>query len=438
MFRFIPVLAGTIHLTIALISPGTSDFWDLIVYNGLLLITALWLLLRGERAIGCAIGSWAMGSTYSAIIELTGLNSPTLASGIGFIAFYPILFYFILRSQQFTRVSRSQIIDSLIITVGISSLVTALSLSATSNAESITEIFLLTLYPIGDLLLIFLLIIIGLRDGVSREYFTLFIAITIFAISDIGYLWLYSRGDYALGGLVDEGWLVALLLLAATSRLPKNGNRILNTYPPIFIALALALSTLGWYALNPQERSPILLIPAIATLLLAFTRMALALEEAEQGKVLRELAITDELTGVGNRREFLTQLGQVPIDSSAWLLLLDLDGFKAINDRYGHAAGDRVLREVAHRFRTALPQESFLGRLGGDEFGVIIYGDEARSQELAHRLELALATPIYVAETAVLLEVSIGAAAITADSHPLEVADVRMYEAKRARHSSRG
>lgn len=433
MFRFIPVLAGLVHMVIALLVPGASDFWDLILYNGLLLITALWLLLRGERTIGLAIGCWALGSTYSAIVEITGFESVTLLSGIGFVTFYPILFYFILRSQQFTRVSRSQIIDSLIITVGISSLVATLALSATSNAESLGEIFLLTFYPIGDLLLIFLLIIIGVRDGISREYLILFVAITIFALSDIGYLWLYSQDNYLVGGLVDEGWLIALLLLAATGQLPQTGGRAFNTYPPIFIALALALSTLGWYAFNPQAESTLLLIPAIATLLLAFLRMALALEEAERGKILGELAITDELTGVGNRREFLAQLAKIPPHTSAWLLLLDLDGFKAINDLYGHAAGDRVLREVAHRFRAVLPQECFLGRLGGDEFGVILRGEHTRAQQLVERLQLALATPLYVAEKAVTVAVSIGAAPIDAGRNPLEEADARMYEAKRSR-----
>ena len=432
MFRFIPVLAGFIHMVVALIVPGTSIFWDLILYNGLLIFISIWVAIKRAQVIGIAIGVWALASAYSALVELTALPASPLFSGLGFILFYPILFYFILRSQQFEKVSRSQIFDSLIITVGISSLVATLALSATSNAESTGEIFLLTLYPIGDLLLIFLLILIGLRGGVSPEYFTLFSAIIIFTVSDIGYLWLYSRDSYSVGSLVDEGWLIALLLLATVTRLPQSNGRSFNTYPPIFLALALALSTLGWYGFNPQERAPFLLLPAIATLLLAFIRMALALEEAAEGRALREIASTDELTGVGNRREFLTQLADVTRDGSTYLLLLDLDGFKSINDDFGHSAGDKVLREVAHRFRAALPHEAFLGRLGGDEFGVVIPGDEGRAQQLVTRLQLALATPIYVGEKALTVHVSIGAAPIAEGVNPLEVADARMYEAKRS------
>lgn len=433
MFRFIPVLAGVFHLLIATLLPGTSTFWDLVVYNGLLLTTSLWLLLRGQQLMAAAIGSWTVGSLVSAFIDLTNSATPTTWSGIGFLALYPLLFFYIIRSQQLRRISRTQIIDSLIITLGLSSLIATLALAATATASSMSEIFLLTLYPIGDLLLLFLLILIGLRTGVSREYLLLFLAIIIFTVSDIGYLWLYSKSNYFVGGLVDEGWLIALLLCATCPKLPNSGGRTFNTYPPIFIALGLALSMLGWFALNRAQIPSLVLIPSLGTLLLAFIRMALALEEAEQGRVHRQWAVTDELTGVGNRRDFLTRLSEQPEDGSVWLLLLDLDGFKAVNDELGHSAGDRALREIAHRFRAALPDDCHLARLGGDEFGVLIPGAVSRVEELKARLKRALATPLYFGEHALNLGVSIGRACIDGASAPLEQADAQMYEAKRSR-----
>ncbi len=432
MFRFIPVLAGLLHMAIALVTPGTSTLWDIFVYNAIVSVAAFWLFVRGERIMAAALGMWTLGSVYSGIVDLTGVNLPMIFSGIGFLSFYPLIFFFMLKSQQIGRISRTQILDSLIITVGISSLLSTLALAATSNATSTTEVFLLTLYPIGDLLLIFLLIIIGLRGGVSREYFLLFLAISIFALSDLGYLWLFSRNEYYVGGIVDEGWLVALLLCAASPKLPPVTEKTFNTYPPIFLALALSLSMLGWYALNPAAIATATLIPAIGTLLLAFIRMALALEEAEQGKIHRELAVTDELTGVGNRREFLARLAQTSLDGTHSLLLLDLDGFKAVNDEHGHTAGDGILREVAHRFQATLPDQSYLARLGGDEFGVLLTGSLQRAEQLAARLRLALATPVYLGDQALALSVSIGAASIAKDENPLEVADAQMYEVKRS------
>lgn len=432
MFRFIPVFAGFVHLVVALATPGSSTVWDLVIYNGILVATSLSLILRKEWILASGIGAWSAGSIYSSVLEAGDFTFSSSWSGIGYLLFYPFLFFYILRSQQFRKLTRSQILDSLIITLGISSLLSLLALSATSHAESFSELFLLTLYPIGDLLLIFLLILVGLRNGISAEYFLLLSAIAIFTISDFGYLWLFSHDSYSVGGLVDEGWLIALLLCASVPKLPRSSDRSFNTYPPIFIALGLSLSMLGWFSLNQRHVSGLILVPAIATLLLAFIRMALALEEAEQGKIHKKLSITDELTGVGNRREFLSRLDNTPLDGSSSLLLLDLDGFKAINDQFGHSAGDQILREVAHRFRAVLPEQSYLARLGGDEFGVLTNRPAERSAELSERLELALATPLYLGEKSLALTVSIGACSIDGRGNPLERADSQMYVAKRS------
>lgn len=432
MFRFIPLLAGLIHLVIALVVPGTSTSWDLLVYNAILATTSIWLAVRRQWLLATAIGSWTLGSIYAAFVDLSGVSLSSSWGGIGYLVIYPVLFTYIIRGEQLRRLSRSQILDTLIITLGISALLATLALKATSNARSSSEIFLLILYPIGDALLIFLLILVGLRNGVSREYFILLLAITILTLSDVGYLWLFSNDRYIVGGLVDEGWLIALLLFSLLPQASQSTARSLNTYPAIFLALGLALSMLGWFAVNPNELSGVVLAIAIATLLLAFIRMALALEEAEQGKIHRELSATDELTGVGNRREFLSRLSQLPLDGSSTLLLLDLDGFKAINDQHGHAAGDGILREVAHRFRAALPAESYLARLGGDEFGVLIQRPVERSNELSARLERALSAPLYLGEESIDLSVSIGASSIDQQGNPLERADQQMYLAKRS------
>lgn len=431
MFRFIPVVTGIIHLVISQLMPGAETVTGVAIYNLILVATSIWLLMQHELVMACAIGAWALSSIYSALVDFIGLNMIPILNGLGFLAFYPLIFYYILRSQQLVKISRTQILDSLIITVGISALLSTLALSATSTATTTSEKFLLTLYPIGDLLLIFLLVLVGIRSGVSREYFILLLAIIIFTLSDLGYLWLYSKSEYFVGGLVDEGWLIALLLCASAPKLPAAAKKTLNTYPPIFIALALALSMLGWYALNPAKVSHLALIPAIGTLLLAFIRMAFALEEAELGKLHQTLAVTDELTGVANRREFLDRLAKLPQDGSRALLLLDLDGFKGVNDKFGHGTGDRTLQEAAHRFELALTEESYLARLGGDEFAVITFAPLERAEQVAERLRRALAAPLYVGEREITLSVSIGVALIEGGSNPLERADAQMYLAKR-------
>ncbi len=101
---------------------------------------------------------------------------------------------------------------------------------------------------------------------------------------------------------------------------------------------------------------------------------------------LEDLSMTDELTGVSNRRGFRLELGRAlararRLGERGVLLLCDLDGFKAINDTYGHPAGDQVLRSVARRLRGQTRSCDSVGRLGGDEFAVLMTNttpDQAR------------------------------------------------------------
>jgi GGDEF domain-containing protein len=89
------------------------------------------------------------------------------------------------------------------------------------------------------------------------------------------------------------------------------------------------------------------------------------------------LSRTDDLTGLGNRRALLADLGQALADGGPLsLMLLDLDGFKAVNDLHGHGVGDQVLRLVGGRLGEVLGAGPRLARLGGDEFAVVVLDDD--------------------------------------------------------------
>ena len=111
-------------------------------------------------------------------------------------------------------------------------------------------------------------------------------------------------------------------------------------------------------------------------------------------KELNQLANSDGLTGLANRRFFSTALQDVfddnqKTDGETWLAMLDLDGFKQVNDQYGHDAGDDVLISVANRLNKAFAEtESVAARFGGDEFAIIMYEPEPRSVEIVERLSL--------------------------------------------------
>lgn len=158
------------------------------------------------------------------------------------------------------------------------------------------------------------------------------------------------------------------------------------------------------------------------------------------------LATTDALTGASNRRYFTRHLGREiqrsrrdGLDVS--LLLLDIDHFKQINDRYGHAVGDEVLREFARRISTSLPRKSdWHARLGGEEFTVVLCETSLRNAaEVAERVRQQIAgTPFSVSCGSIPVTVSIGVSgtqALPAGSDAtvdnlLEIADRCLYASK--------
>ena len=124
------------------------------------------------------------------------------------------------------------------------------------------------------------------------------------------------------------------------------------------------------------------------------------------------------------------------------LVFVDLDRFKRINDQYGHAAGDTVLSICAQRIASVMRKDDLLARFGGDEFVMLLPGvtsDETLNRQIA-RVTTALDQPIAVADASVFVRGSCGGALFNRDGDSLDqllnVADGRMYEAKRARNEA--
>lgn len=161
--------------------------------------------------------------------------------------------------------------------------------------------------------------------------------------------------------------------------------------------------------------------------------MTIALRESGSIGEERALARTDDLTGLPNRRRFIAELNilsKAPQSQSA-LLLLDLDGFKPINDQFGHAIGDRLLKEVAMRFTRALPVGTLLARLGGDEFAAIVLGDTSTTVDIARSLRATLSYPFSIASHEINVGVSIGHVNNDGTGDLMRRADSAMYQAKR-------
>lgn len=165
--------------------------------------------------------------------------------------------------------------------------------------------------------------------------------------------------------------------------------------------------------------------------------------ERAREKRLRYQADRDPLTGALNRRAFDALLVQALAEPDARVTVayLDLDGFKDINDFYGHATGDAVLIETTARLGRVLREGDALGRMGGDEFAVALVGlDHASADPIVARLRDAL-EPLYEIHSATIrIEASLGVASAPEDGRDaqalLSAADAAMYRAKDARRAA--
>jgi diguanylate cyclase (GGDEF)-like protein len=178
---------------------------------------------------------------------------------------------------------------------------------------------------------------------------------------------------------------------------------------------------------------------ATERLLLLAEHVSLALTDAKTAHDM-EVARHDALTGLVSRALFHERLQDyLAADAAAGrvaLLFVDLDRFKAVNDTLGHAAGDRLLVEVARRLQTTVRPGDMVGRLGGDEFAVILSpATEEHAVDVATRIIDKLSRPYEVADGATAeIGASVGVALNTSDdqSELVRRADIAMYSAKRS------
>lgn len=166
-------------------------------------------------------------------------------------------------------------------------------------------------------------------------------------------------------------------------------------------------------------------------------------ELAQERARLAHLARHDVLTGLPNRRSLFEELGQVVESCSARrqaaaVLFIDLDDFKAVNDRQGHSTGDRLLSEVAGRLARVTRPGDTVARFGGDEFVVLcseLNDPEIEAARVADRIHLALAEPFIINGRRHVVAASIGISIVGADDDPervLSAADAAMYAIKHA------
>ncbi|WP_285475303.1 GGDEF domain-containing protein [Actinoplanes sp. NBRC 101535] len=252
---------------------------------------------------------------------------------------------------------------------------------------------------------------------------------------------------------VGAGYVLCAWMMAVSSRLAVSrpgeemvgrlvfGGWALLPYLPVVIAVVFA----GYREARDGRLTVVLVWMLLASFSLVLIRQFLTLvtvgrlasELAEQKAALAHQAHHDGLTGLLNRAAFDALAVTALSGNDVCILLLDLDGFKPVNDTYGHAAGDEVLIAVARRLSAELRTGDLVSRIGGDEFAILLTDADQRGDEVAMRLLRRIAEPIPVPGGHVTVGGSIG----LAQARPgvpvtltalLKQADAAMYAAKAA------
>ena len=240
--------------------------------------------------------------------------------------------------------------------------------------------------------------------------------------------WVGFHGRSALVGKSDEDPRVARIPGS-----PETVESLIST-PLVYEGRVRGVITLSRLGVDQFDQNALRLLEIIAA------QTAIAFDRARLYTELRTEAVTDPLTRLYNRRYLLDRLSEERSRArrnhhSLLALMLDLDRFKAVNDRYGHDAGDVVLVELAHLLRQLMRAEDIVARYGGEEFCLLVPEvTAAEATALAERLCQAVAVHAFPAAAGVQqLTVSIGVAALQPDDRGHEVisrADAAMYRVK--------
>ena len=442
--RIVAPLLLAVHLLVKLNFPQPQLFLDLIFYNLIAIAVAVSVSFspkfndrRAKYAVTLGMVLWTCGailSSYNEFFAISHISSSIINAC--YLIFYPLVLVGLTRALRAKHTLGSvEVLDATILGIGLSALGTAFFISPILpkfDGDAL-KTFFAVLFPIADLVLVALVLLLIVISPMTKRNLLVCLGVIIYATSDFLFLWLTIHRQYSLGSLSDDGWLIGFVLIAEGFWHHGSESESHESIHPIFIALSVFLSAtlLAITSLRPGYLPNFILIPTIATLLLAFIRMTIALRQSRFISEERLLARTDELTGLPNRRKFIAELDELMKAQDGALLLLDLDEFKPINDLYGHEVGDQLLKQVSTRFSRALPQGSLLARLGGDEFGAIVRGEYEATLEVAHALRATLSYPFSISGREIRVGVSVGHVGNDGADNLLRRADNAMYQAKR-------
>jgi two-component system, cell cycle response regulator len=441
---------------------GSESLQDAVgrwIYDAVVLGAALIVLWRAatveaERrawlALGLGLLLWGLGQAYySAVLYYASPAPFPSPSDVLFLAFYPASFValVLLLRARIPQLEPLAWVDGLIGALAVAGVAAALIFPPVLEAlgGDALGVAVSLAYPGADLVLL------GLLSGafaVSRwraqgTWLLIALALLLFGASDVVYLSVLGQSTTALN-LASVGWPLAFLLLAVASWLSQAETGFVVDEAErsrIVVPIAMAVAGIALLAAGSFIHIGTLAVGlGVACLAAVLARLLITFDQNRRMLAAsREEAVTDALTGLANRRRLMADLDRVmaatPPEAMV-LALFDLDGFKAYNDSFGHAAGDDLLRRLGQQLAAAVAPQGRGYRLGGDEFCVLASTRGVPADEICELAEQALSDrgkgfEIGASWGKVLIPVE-----TATGSEALRLADRRMYANKGLRAGS--
>jgi diguanylate cyclase (GGDEF)-like protein len=462
---------GVLTVTYALqLSPSVNGLSLIVVAVGSCVALVLGLRLHQPRARA----PWQL-TAAAAVVFLCGMLVRPWAAGQQGLAAYTADAFTLsgfamlivgLGLMLRTRGSlvRHAVIDGAIICLGTALVATVMFAAPAARIQTRPQLIsvLAALYPLLDVVLLLLLLNLGFSSAARSASFRLvaFGMVCLF-VGDTGYAWIGAHGQLTGPAMLDLPFMLTYTSVGAAALHPSMvglssvvaRHTQAWSFPRMLLIVPAMLSpSMLFLRPSPSLTERVVVLVASAGLVAALLSRAISAVRgfARVQEVLREQASHDALTGLPNRSALTdhlqTLLGRSEVGANLWLLYVDLDEFKLVNDHWGHETGDLLLCEVARRLQGLSGERHFVARIGGDEFAVtgVIQAPGRRgvpapglsTQEptpLAEAIRQSLTDPIRLQGLDLFVTCSIGIATVT-DHRSAEAllrdADTALYRAK--------
>jgi diguanylate cyclase len=430
-------------------------------------IGTIWACFAGPRRFGAEPRTAWLSVSAAALLFLIGVvirpwatiqppPLPLLADAATIPGYLLLSAFFLILLRARQSIERHAILDGLIVCLA-GGLVSTLLLAEPALAiqdRPVAFSILAGVYPLFDIVLLLLVVNLTFTASVfPPSLIALLGGTTLMFIGDLAYAIIGVSGKTYTSPLLDAPFLLGFTLLGVTALHPSVVQLSHATRRPVqawslrrmmLLVPAIATPFLLLILVGDRSRTDRLILgvtgAVMVTLLLARAVSAVQAQVAAQLRSEHQ-AMHDPLTGLPNRRMMSAKIERlvagVPPGDRIWVYLLDLDGFKWVNESWGHDAGDQLVIEVAGRLRAAMPPAVMVARVGGDEFLLAYQGDKTGALRLVDEIRGCFARPLPVRGTDVVISASVGiahadgegSASVTAEAL-MRDADTAMYRAK--------